>query len=537
MGKRKQPKDRVDHFFTLYNPTEIALDPATGIEALEQDVVFPMSTFARNIERWIADPALTPIVYPPFRGFELMSKTTTTTTTMDVIMTETRSTTGTGESATTSRTAATTTSTTGQSTTMVVERRLLPKGEWQPAVIERITWTLDDTLGTAQFTFRAVDRTPLPAPTYFQVSEFSLAYTTLPSAAAAPEITPTTRAEDLVPVGRTRLSWRALPISPEATELGHEPTRAKVWHTMLQRAYKWSVHDLLGGYTPVNKDVLVAKPAYSARYAHLKKKYAYLLTTWTEKTDPQKYVYEDVALASYLTLLWERHYSPSENADEATAQAAARTNVHFADLGAGNGLLTYLLHKEGYCGFGVDIRARKIWPRWQEEGASLVESTLDLPTYTLPPGVTWVLGNHADELCPWIASIATRGEGPRPNLFILPCCFYNQDGNLFAAPASTFPVPPHLEKAGSRYKRYLQYIGELCDRDGFDVTYDALRIPSTKNLALICTPKAGAAVGTPTAAVAADAPMTCPVEKQQELNGVAGPNGLITVSSVRPAPV
>ncbi|KNE70278.1 hypothetical protein AMAG_14425 [Allomyces macrogynus ATCC 38327] len=491
MGKRKQPKDRVDHFFTLYNPTEIALDPATGFEALEQDVVFPMSTFARNIERWITDPALTPIVYPPFRGFELLSKTTTTNTTMLTTMSEKTRTAGQSTTAT-AQSMATTTSNAGQSTTTVVERRLLPKGEWQPAVIEHITWTLDHALGTAQFTFHAVDRTPLPAPTYFQVSEFSLAYTTLPSAASAPEFTPTTRAEDLMPVGRTRLSWRALPISPEAVELGHEPTRAKVWHTMLQRAYKWSVHDLLGGYTPVNKDVLVAKPAYSVRYAQLKKKYAYLLTSWTEKTDPQKYVYEDVALASYLTLLWERHYSPSENADEETARAAARANVHFADLGAGNGLLTYLLHKEGYHGFGVDIRARKIWPRWQEEGASLIESTLDLPTYTLPPGVTWVLGNHADELCPWIASIATRGKGPRPNLFILPCCFYNQDGNLFAAPSSTFPVPPHLEKAGSRYKRYLQYIGELCDRDGFDVTYDALRIPSTKNLALICTPKTGA---------------------------------------------
>lgn len=33
----------------------------------------------------------------------------------------------------------------------------------------------------------------------------------------------------------------------------------------------------------------------------------------------------------------------------------------FVDLGCGNGLLTYLLVKEGYKGYGVDIADRKIW--------------------------------------------------------------------------------------------------------------------------------------------------------------------------------
>lgn len=35
----------------------------------------------------------------------------------------------------------------------------------------------------------------------------------------------------------------------------------------------------------------------------------------------------------------------------------------FADLGCGNGLLTFLLVEEGYEGFGVDIADRKIWTK------------------------------------------------------------------------------------------------------------------------------------------------------------------------------
>ena len=61
--------------------------------------------------------------------------------------------------------------------------------------------------------------------------------------------------------------------------------------------------------------------------------------------DPEKFVHEDVAIAAYLILLWE------EEEEKAT----------FLDLGCGNGLLVYILSREGYAGRGVDIRRRKIW--------------------------------------------------------------------------------------------------------------------------------------------------------------------------------
>jgi hypothetical protein len=31
----------------------------------------------------------------------------------------------------------------------------------------------------------------------------------------------------------------------------------------------------------------------------------YLISNWTEKTDPKKFVYEDLAIATYLLCLWK----------------------------------------------------------------------------------------------------------------------------------------------------------------------------------------------------------------------------------------
>ena len=68
---------------------------------------------------------------------------------------------------------------------------------------------------------------------------------------------------------------------------------------------------------------------------------------WTEVTDPKKFVYEDIAIAAYLICVWERS-SPGEK-------------PNFVDLGCGNGLLVHILSEEGYPGYGVDVKRRKIW--------------------------------------------------------------------------------------------------------------------------------------------------------------------------------
>ena len=68
-----------------------------------------------------------------------------------------------------------------------------------------------------------------------------------------------------------------------------------------------------------------------------------MVSGWTEKTDPEKFVHEDLAIATYLCLLW--------GDDE---------KVRFVDLGCGNGLLVYILSREGHCGTGLDLRSRKV---------------------------------------------------------------------------------------------------------------------------------------------------------------------------------
>ena len=65
---------------------------------------------------------------------------------------------------------------------------------------------------------------------------------------------------------------------------------------------------------------------------------SHLQQEWPETTDPQKFVFEELGIAAYLCLLFE--VTPS----------TATFKYKFADLGCGNGLLTYILTQEGFSG-------------------------------------------------------------------------------------------------------------------------------------------------------------------------------------------
>ena len=79
-------------------------------------------------------------------------------------------------------------------------------------------------------------------------------------------------------------------------------------------------------------------------------RYFFSLQNWNESTNPEKFVHEDLAIASYLIILWEQ-------ADN----NCSRKKASFVDLGCGNGLLVYILNGEGHPGYGIDLRKRKIW--------------------------------------------------------------------------------------------------------------------------------------------------------------------------------
>lgn len=122
------------------------------------------------------------------------------------------------------------------------------------------------------------------------------------------------------------------------------------------------------------------------------------------------------------------------------------------------------------------------------------------------PDTDWLVGNHSDELTPWIPYLASK-SGPRTNFFVLPCCFHDFDarfqahrGNLgqYVATWSSFACAAHMHR---RYKTYLNYIRSIGETGGFVVETEVrqcplshlscsrnsqpLRIPSTKNIALI----------------------------------------------------
>ncbi|XP_011303763.1 probable tRNA (uracil-O(2)-)-methyltransferase [Fopius arisanus] len=208
---------------------------------------------------------------------------------------------------------------------------------------------------------------------------------------------------------------------------------------------------------------LVCPEEYTNLYNTLKKKYGpELVAKWPECTDPAKFVYEDVAIASYLILLWEE-----ERRDKGFHEKQS-----FLDLGCGNGLLVYILTREGYPGVGIDLRRRKIWDLFAD---TRLEERIIIPSSkSLFPETDWLIGNHSDELTPWIPVIAARSSYTC-RFFLLPCCAHEFDGRKYQRDSAS----------SSQYSEYLKYIKTVCETCGFTPKVDRLRIPSTKRICLI----------------------------------------------------
>ena len=97
------------------------------------------------------------------------------------------------------------------------------------------------------------------------------------------------------------------------------------------------------------KDTIIPQHMVQDTYARLKQKYASdLIARWVEKTEPSKHVFEDIMIAAFLVELWKQMYHDTPF-------------TSFVDIACGNGVLVYILIKEGYNGFGFDARRRKTW--------------------------------------------------------------------------------------------------------------------------------------------------------------------------------
>lgn len=207
---------------------------------------------------------------------------------------------------------------------------------------------------------------------------------------------------------------------------------------------------------------LIQPDEYCNLYYNLKIKYSpRLLELWPLKanTDPKKYIFEDLAIATYLIVLWSKYDKHS---------------INFVDCGCGNGLLVYILNQEGFRGCGLDIRSRKTWEIYENNADLRVETVLPQSTF---PEATWLIGNHSDELTPWIPVIALRSS-PKTNYFVLPCCPFDFSGKKYVRTNTKL----------SQYNDYMNYVKTISEVCGFKTAVDKLRIPSTKRISLIGKP-------------------------------------------------
>ncbi|XP_053665881.1 probable tRNA (uracil-O(2)-)-methyltransferase, partial [Anopheles marshallii] len=205
---------------------------------------------------------------------------------------------------------------------------------------------------------------------------------------------------------------------------------------------------------------------YNCLFNELKQKYGLsMVSIWPECTDPQKFVYEDIAIAAYLLMLWKK-----ERSDNGIDKLQS-----FVDIGCGNGLLVYILASEGHRGYGIDLRKRKLWDLYPAEPKiDLRVETIVPSNASLFPTIDWIIGNHSDELSPWIPVIAARSSY-RSRFFLLPCCAYEFDGRKYQ----------RQNGALSQYGDFLNYAAEIARVCGFHVESDRLRIPSTKRTCLV----------------------------------------------------
>jgi len=248
----------------------------------------------------------------------------------------------------------------------------------------------------------------------------------------------------------------------------------RVWlrERLVLRLVGWARDKMVGMTNRVDSLRLVGLELYGKEYQKLKDIYAKdIISNWAESSDPEKFVHEDLGIAAYILLLW-RQQRIKESWEEGRKQT-------FVDLGCGNGLLVYLLTMEGHKGVGYDIRRRNIWS-WFPNNVELREEAIRPSLSTSFPGTDWVLGNHSDELTPWVPVMAALSS-PTTSYWVLPCCPFSFSSKYQRKDANK-----------SVWRDYLDWLGVMGREAGFQVEEDRMRIPSTKRVCLVGMQMVGA---------------------------------------------
>ncbi|PIC41821.1 hypothetical protein B9Z55_009109 [Caenorhabditis nigoni] len=213
---------------------------------------------------------------------------------------------------------------------------------------------------------------------------------------------------------------------------------------------------------------LLDKESYISTYRHIREDLGRpLVEGWTENSKPQKVIFEDCGIASYIQELITSGILPKPR--------------KFVDIGCGNGLLVHLLNKIEIPGYGVDVRSRKVWKTTLSH-VDLRESPVDPQIVVenrphFDADVDLLIGNHSDELTPWIPVMAAKLNC---NFFLIPCCPYNFFGKYLNNGSHFGP-----KRMTSQYESFFEWTVSVAERLGFDTKMDRLAIPSTKRLCII----------------------------------------------------
>ena len=163
-------------------------------------------------------------------------------------------------------------------------------------------------------------------------------------------------------------------------------------------------------------------------------------------------------------------------------------------------MLVHILLSEGYTGVGIDVRQRISWSHYPESTRSnLLVHGFNPTIDDFPPAIfkegAFLIGNHADELTPWLPVLASLIPGA--TYLSIPCCQWSLDQKFRRNDANLFPrleTAPREELEGrlgetrkSAYGSYLCWLLRLGSECGFVSEVEALRLPSTRNYAIIGT--------------------------------------------------
>ncbi|KAI8980663.1 DUF1613-domain-containing protein [Trametes punicea] len=314
-----------------------------------------------------------------------------------------------------------------------------------------------------------------------------------------------------IPAEDPALRIEVIPLPSTATDVDSRLYRTCL--ALLETLHRYGWGAVTNYKKRIHHDCIIPREAYQDLYLVMRERHKHLVNEWREVTDPLKHVFEDIGIATFLMLLWKESYrslhtepgdEPCRDLGTAPWKGWPRPPGGFLDLGCGNGLLTHILTMEGYDGHGIDVRARTSWSHYPDatrshlhtealDPTTLVGSSTGLQEHPYLREGVFIIANHADELTPWTPVLATLFSAS--GYLSIPCCAWAFDEKYERSRVPDYPVPydsfvDSLNLGGdgsnsSSYSRYRIWLASLSLYCGWKVECESLRIPSTRNWAII----------------------------------------------------